>query len=113
MLAIGLTTFAEAPEPSRSDCHAWSASPCYDLLATVCGIGPASAGFSTVRIQPNLGDLTFYEGSMPHPNGTITTLYNKTTDGKWHIKIDLPQGIAGKFIWQGKERRLKSGENIF
>ena len=35
MIENGLTTFAEKPEPSRSDCHAWSASPLYDLLATV------------------------------------------------------------------------------
>ena len=27
MIAAGLTTFAEEPEPTRSDCHAWSASP--------------------------------------------------------------------------------------
>ncbi|MEZ4828681.1 MAG: hypothetical protein R3C61_20710 [Bacteroidia bacterium] len=35
MLDLGLTTFAEKPDPTRSDCHAWSASPNYDLLATV------------------------------------------------------------------------------
>lgn len=27
MLDLGLTTFAEKPDPTRSDCHAWSASP--------------------------------------------------------------------------------------
>ena len=27
MLALGLTTWAEKPEPTRSDCHAWSAHP--------------------------------------------------------------------------------------
>src|SRR6185369_4809036 len=41
MLKIGLTTFAERPEQTRSDCHAWSSSPNYDLLASVCGIEPA------------------------------------------------------------------------
>ncbi|HVZ26275.1 MAG TPA: hypothetical protein VG842_09485, partial [Sediminibacterium sp.] len=38
MIANGLTTFAENPDPTRSDCHAWSASPLYDFLATICGI---------------------------------------------------------------------------
>ncbi|MEP7277002.1 MAG: alpha-L-rhamnosidase N-terminal domain-containing protein [Bacteroidota bacterium] len=113
MLAIGLTTFAEAPEPSRSDCHAWSASPCYDLLATVCGIEPASAGFSSVRIQPHLGNLTFCDGSMPHPNGIIKVHYKKRAAESWDIRIDLPRGIEGIFVWQGKEMRLKSGINIF
>jgi len=32
MLALGLTTWAEMPEPTRSDSHAWSAHPNYDLL---------------------------------------------------------------------------------
>jgi hypothetical protein len=42
MLALGLTTTAESPEPTRSDSHAWSAHPNYGLLATVLGIRPAS-----------------------------------------------------------------------
>ena len=71
MLAIGLTTFAENPEPTRSDCHAWSASPVYEFMATVCGINPMSPAFKTVRIAPKLGKLTFAKASMPHPSGTI------------------------------------------
>jgi len=31
MLQKGLTTFAENPDPTRSDCHVWSASPDYDF----------------------------------------------------------------------------------
>ena len=42
MLAEGLTTWAEHPEPSRSDCHAWSAHPALDLLRVVAGIRPGS-----------------------------------------------------------------------
>jgi len=59
MISNGLTTFAEKSDPSRSDCHAWSASPIYDLLATVCGIEQLRAGFKTVSIAPAPGYLTF------------------------------------------------------
>ena len=49
MLAIGLTTFAEVVDrpgqPSRSDCHAWSASPNIELMRTVLGVDSAGAGF--------------------------------------------------------------------
>jgi len=109
MLDIGLTTFAEEPEPSRSDCHAWSSSPNYDFLATICGIMPASPGFATVTIAPHPGELQTVSGSMPHPCGTITVSLKRK--GKEGIEADivLPDKVSGKFIWQGKERPLKGG----
>ena len=48
MLELGLTTWAETPEPTRSDSHAWTAHPNYDLLTTVAGVNPASPGFASV-----------------------------------------------------------------
>ena len=53
MLAMGLTTVPETPEPTRSDSHAWSAHPNYGLLATVLGVRPAEPGFRSVRIAPH------------------------------------------------------------
>ena len=53
MLNRGLTTWAETADPTRSDCHAWSASPNYDLLSIVAGIQPAAPGFKRVRIEPH------------------------------------------------------------
>ena len=44
MLDAGLTTFAETPDPTRSDCHAWSASPVYYFLSLVSGIKPGCTG---------------------------------------------------------------------
>ncbi len=109
MLKIGLTTFAENPEPTRSDCHAWSASPNYDLLATVCGIMPAEPGFKSVKIEPHLGPLTWVEGKMPHPLGQISVRLER--NGKTGIKanITLPPGLTGKFVWNGKSVDLKPG----
>jgi alpha-L-rhamnosidase len=109
MLKMGLTTFAENPEPTRSDCHAWSASPNYDLLATVCGIEPAEPGFKSVRIEPHLGPLTWVEGKMPHPLGQISVRLERV--GKTGIKgsITLPPGLKGKFFWNGKSTNLKPG----
>jgi alpha-L-rhamnosidase len=61
MIANGLTTWAEQPEPTRSDSHAWSAHPNYDLLTIVAGILPASPDFATVRVEPHLGGLRHVE----------------------------------------------------
>jgi hypothetical protein len=109
MLKIGLTTFAEKPDPTRSDCHAWSASPIYDFLATICGIMPASPGFKTVKIQPAFGELTQINGTMPVPDGDITvtlTRKNKSVSGE----IILPEKLTGKFVWNGKEINLHGGK---
>jgi hypothetical protein len=109
MLERGLTTFAEKPDPTRSDCHAWSASPNYDLLATVCGIEPGSPGFKTVLIKPNPGELTFVEGTMPHPDGNIHVIY-RVNGKKLQAEIDLPPGLTGEIEWNGQKHSLKEGK---
>ena len=109
MLSIGLTTFAETPEPTRSDCHAWSASPMYDFLATICGIMPASPGFSSVIIKPALGELTEISGSMPHPAGTIKVNLRRIGTAGVDGYVELPKGIKGVFVWQGKQLNLDGG----
>jgi hypothetical protein len=107
MLKNGLTTFAENPDPTRSDCHAWSASPDYDFLATVVGIRPASPGFKTVEIEPAPGKLNFIKGQLPHPAGMIIfVLKRKGTDGI-SGEITLPEGLTGTFRWKGKMINLK------
>lgn len=112
MLALGLTTFAEKPEPSRSDCHGWSASPNCDFLSIVCGIQPASPGFNTVKIEPHPGDLSFVEGAVPHPNGDISMKYRRKEKTVTFL-IELPDGLTGSFVWQGEERAIAEGENEF
>ncbi len=108
MLANGLTTFAEKEDPTRSDCHAWSASPLYEFLATVCGIEPASPGFATVRIEPHLGALQHAEGKVPHPQGEIVAKLQRAGDGV-KAEIALPAGVTGEFVWKGKSVVLKAG----
>ncbi|MBA4409908.1 MAG: alpha-L-rhamnosidase [Odoribacter sp.] len=107
MLQNGLSTFAEKQDPTRSDCHAWSASPNYDFLATVAGIRPASPGFKTIRMEPAFGELKFIKGQMPHPSGMIIfNLKRNETDGI-QGEVTLPEGLTGTFGWQGKTISLK------
>ena len=109
MLAMGLTTFAENPEPTRSDCHAWSASPLYEFLSTTCGIRTAEPGFKSVRIEPFLGDLTTVDGKMPHPSGEIAVQFQKTPTGGLTGNVTLPANLTGTLRWKGKTMALKAG----
>ncbi len=108
MLALGLTTWAENPEPTRSDCHAWSAHPNFDLLATVAGIEPGAPGFSEVLIAPHLGNLPGLKASLPHPRGEIAVQYQRKGNGLI-ADITLPQGLQGQFVWKEKKAPLKPG----
>ena len=108
MLDLGLSTWAETPEPTRSDCHAWSASPNYDLLTIVAGVHPASAGFKTVLIEPHLQGLHRLDVSMPHPKGMIQIRYRSSGLG-WTAAVSLPDGVTGTLRWDGQNMPLHAG----
>lgn len=112
MLKNGLTTFAENPDPTRSDCHAWSASPNYDFLATICGITPAAPGFRKVQVKPQLGALQQATGKMPHPDGEIQVSLEKNGTQGIHAEITLPATLTGSFIWNSKTLPLKGGRQV-
>jgi hypothetical protein len=111
MMSQGLTTWAEWDGPDvRSDCHAWGASPNFELLHTVAGIDSASPGFHSVRIAPNLGELPGITARMPHPQGEIKVDLKIAGEALKAI-VDLPAGTTGVLIWHGKQRELHSGKN--
>jgi len=109
MLALGLTTWAENPEPTRSDCHAWSAHPNFDLLATVAGIEPAAPGFREVAIEPHLGPLRQLKATLPHPAGDIVVSYQRKGQGL-AADVTLPGKLSGWFYWNGKKTALHPGQ---
>lgn len=112
-MALGLTTWAEMPEPSRSDCHAWGASPNIEFYRTLLGIDSAAPGFKKVRIAPSLGSLKEVSGTMPHPQGTISASYKVDKKGALSAQIVLPAGVTGTFVWKGVKRVLAEGVSSF
>ena len=110
-MALGLTTWAEKPEPSRSDCHAWGSSPNVEFFRTVLGIDAAAPGFRKVRISPCPGSLKEVSGSIPHPAGTISARYKVSADGKLDATVTLPDGIDGTIVWKGRSAKLSPGPN--
>jgi len=108
MLKEGASTFWEKYNPTdkgtqhlamygrpygKSLCHAWGASPIYLLGKYYLGIQPVKAGYSEYAITPNLGGLTWMEGTVPTPNGSIhlymntNTIKVKASEGKGYLTI--------------------------
>ncbi len=110
LLPLHFSTWPEQPGDTRSDSHAWSAHPIYDLLTLVAGIEPASPGFATVRIAPHLGSLPALSASFPHPAGLVTVDYKRHGDGL-DATITLPVGLSGTFVFNEKTSPLHSGVN--
>ncbi|MBV8552927.1 MAG: family 78 glycoside hydrolase catalytic domain [Acidobacteriaceae bacterium] len=110
MLRQGLTTWAETDRPdSRSDCHAWGASPNFEIFRTLVGIESIAPGFRNVRIAPNIGNLQSVSAAIPHPHGEITVdLANR---GGLTADVTLPEGVTGEFVWAGAKRNLHAGRN--
>jgi len=110
LLPLHFSTWPEVPGDTRSDSHAWSAHPIYDLLTLVAGIEPASPGFATVRIAPHLGNLGPIKATFPHPQGDITVEY-RSISGGLDATIHLPGSLSGDFVFHGKTTPLKPGTN--
>lgn len=110
MKKSNLHTMLESPEPSRSDCHAWSAHPLYHYFASLFGVRPDSAGCRTVRITPMIGNLKSGQCSIPHPSGNVEISFERS-GGKVSWQITLPQALTGRFDFKTKEFVLKSGMN--
>jgi hypothetical protein len=109
-MELGLTTWAEMPEPSRSDCHAWGASPNIEFYRILLGIDSDAPGFKEIRISPSLGELKTVSGTMPHPMGSISVSYVLDKKGILKAQLTLPPETKGTFLWKGKEYALTAGE---
>jgi len=109
MVGLGLTTWAESPEPTRSDSHAWSSHPNFDLLRIVTGVRPKSVGFREIAIEPHLGELKELKAGMAIPQGMVEVEYKRTERGL-EARVKLPSGIKGSLFWNGKESTVREGE---
>ena len=104
MIENGLSTFAENPEPVRSDCHAWSAHPILGFFQIVAGVTSIAPGWKKARIDPRPGSLKRFDARIAHPDGELRVLFE---NGK--LEIDSP--VPFELRWKGKRQELKAGKH--
>ncbi|MES2476269.1 MAG: alpha-L-rhamnosidase C-terminal domain-containing protein [Verrucomicrobiota bacterium] len=77
----------------HSLCHGWAGGPTAWLSRNVLGVTPVAPGCAKVRISPQLGNLTWAEGTYPTPKGAIRVKHVRQEDGSIQSKVTLPDGI--------------------
>ena len=97
------------PDPVRSDCHAWSASPDYYFISIVAGITPSAPGFKKVKISPSFGKLNYVLAAIPHLSGTLKVDLTKIKQKGIRDSILLPPGLSGTFVWNSDIIELHEG----
>ena len=108
---MGFKTPVEMPEPSRSDCHAWSSHPLFHNFATLLGVRPLEPGFQRVVIEPRLGSLEWAKGRFPHPSGGEIKVEVARKDAALAVRVELPPGLSGELRVDG--RALALGPGVF
>jgi alpha-L-rhamnosidase len=80
----------EARAGTGSRCHAWSATPTYDLSTWVLGVRPTALGYARAEIAPWFGPLRHLEGRVPTTHGLIEVKLDREGGGE----LVIPAGVA-------------------
>lgn len=104
MLDMGLTTFAENPEPTRSDCHGWSAHPILGFHQFIAGVTSLAPGWAKVGVSPKLGGLPGFRSVIPHPHGRLVVEACR----EW---IEISSPVPVHLVWNGEHMDLRDGSH--
>lgn len=77
----------------HSLCHGWASGPTPWLTEHVLGIKVIEPGCKTLKVEPNLGDLKFAEGTFPTPYGIVKVKHVRLADGKVQTTVSAPKEV--------------------
>jgi alpha-L-rhamnosidase len=76
--------------------HGWASGATADLSQYVLGVQPSGPGYRAWLVQPHPGSLTWAEGNVPTPLGTIAVRWAQSpTSGAFSLQVSAPKGTAG------------------
>lgn len=73
--------------------HGWASGPTPWLTEHVLGVSVIAPGCKVIRVRPNLGDLSFAEGTFPTPYGIVKIRHVKLKSGKVQTTVNAPAGV--------------------
>jgi alpha-L-rhamnosidase len=76
--------------------HGWASGATADLTSYVLGVQPSTAGFATWSVQPHPGSLSWVEGDVPTPHGTIDVRWaDDHPSGRLTLTVTAPTKTSG------------------
>ena len=81
------------PSYRHSLCHGWSSGVTAWLSRRVLGVQVVEPGCTALRIEPNLGDLEWVEGTYPTPQGVVSIRHERRPDGTVESIVNAPAGV--------------------
>ena len=76
--------------------HGWSSGATADLSAYVLGVRPTAAGFGVWSVDPHPGSLSWAEGNVPTPHGTIAVRWaQQPPSGRFALQVTAPSQTTG------------------
>ncbi len=113
MMADGVTTWLESTGQARSDCHAWSAWPVHDFLASILGAQPDAPGWTRIRLQPQTGATAWARGEFEVPTGRISVHWHREAAGRLRFEAFTPAGVPVTVtLPDGESREFAAGGHI-
>ncbi|CAE6345788.1 unnamed protein product [Rhizoctonia solani] len=85
---------------ASSQAHGWGSAPTWQLSRYVLGVSPATPGYSTWSFAPRTVNLTYANGRVPTPWGTIVASWEVTGSG-FEMRISAPLGTNGTIVVPG------------
>lgn len=111
MIENNCTTWFESDSYPRSECHAWSSTPVYEITSVVLGVEPLEPGFGKVLIKPYSAGLDYAKGTVSSPKGKISVDWKKDGE-KFSLTVDSPEDIE-KHIVLPNGKTVVTRENFF
>ncbi len=76
--------------------HGWASGATADLSSYVLGVQPSTPGFGTWSVKPQPGSLSWVEGDVPTPHGTISVRWAQSRpSGRFALEVGAPARTRG------------------
>jgi hypothetical protein len=103
-MAKNVSTWPEYPDPTRSDCHAWSSWISADFVTCVLGVQPLKPGFEEILIAPHTEVCDDARGSAPTAVGPVRVSWRRDrAAGVIRLEGRVPEGARAVVKLPGLE----------